>query len=102
MKDRRGFTLIELLAVLVILVAISLTAVMGISASLERNDQKEVEEQEKLAFNAAKIYFTLNDVDRVTIDELILGEYLDDKKVNKLDGNKCIVMEDNTYKYGNC
>lgn len=59
--NRKGFTLIELLAVIVILVGISLTAVMGISASLEKRDDKEYDEQIQLARNAAKIYFSLGD-----------------------------------------
>ena len=46
--NNKGFTLIELLAVIVILVGISLTAVMGISASLEKRDEKECHEQIEL------------------------------------------------------
>lgn len=83
--NNKGFTLIELLAVIVILVGISLTAVMGISASLERRDEKECYEQVEFAVNAAKIYFFLNDnIKEVTVGTLKSDGYFDSKKIDKL------------------
>ena len=41
--NNKGFTLVELLAVMLILIAISLVAVGGISSSLEKRDEKENE-----------------------------------------------------------
>lgn len=86
--NNKGFTLIELLAVIVILVGISLTAVIGISSSLDRRENKECEEQIELAKNAAKIYFSLLDRDStitsVSILELKDNEYLSGEKVDRL------------------
>ena len=86
--NNKGFTLVELLAVIVILVGISLTAVMGISASLERRDEKEYNEQVEIAKNAAKIYFSLLDknsnIGSVTVGKLMDDDYFDIKKVNRL------------------
>ena len=83
--NNKGFTLIELLAVIVILVGISLTAVMGISASLERRDEKECYEQVEFAVNAAKIYFSLNSNESVvTVGTLKSDGYFDSKKIDKL------------------
>ena len=89
--NNKGFTLIELLAVIVILVGISLTTVMGISASLERRDIKECEEQIEIAKNAAKIYFSLLDknsnIESVTVETLKANDYFDDDKVRLNDGD---------------
>ena len=83
--NNRGFTLVELLAVLVILVSISLVAVLGISASLERRDIKECEEQQELAIGAAKIYFSLTGGTSVSIADLKSGGYFSsDSKVGRL------------------
>lgn len=103
MKDKKGFTLIELLAVLVILVGISMVAVMGISASLERRDEKELEEQIELAKNSAKIYFSLSEgITSVKISELVDNNYLDGQKVSKLDKDYCIKITSNKYDYVRC
>lgn len=86
--NNKGFTLIELLAVIVILIGISLTAVIGISSSLERREKKECEEQIELAKNSAKIYFSLLDIDSpidsVSILELKNSDYLSDREVSRL------------------
>lgn len=86
--NNKGFTLIELLAVIVILVGISLTTVMGISASLERRDEKEYNEQVEIAKNAAKIYFSLLDknseITKVSVDTLLENDYFDTNKVDRL------------------
>lgn len=98
--NNKGFTLIELLAVMVILVSIALVSVGGISASLERRDEKETEEQVELAIGAAKIYFSLNNIDCVTIVELMNGGYFsDDKKIDRLNRNYTIKLVGNEYKY---
>ena len=92
--NNKGFTLIELLAVIVILVGISLTTVMGISASLERRDIKECKEQIEIAKNAAKIYFSLLDknseITNVSVETLKANDYFDDDKVNKLNDGDTI------------
>ena len=103
--NNKGFTLVELLAVLVILVSISLVAVGGISASLEKRDIRECEEQKELAIGAAKIYFSLNSVSSVTISELKSGNYISsDKKVNRLNNNDTISIGATKYIYSgtNC
>ena len=95
--NNKGFTLIELLAVIVILAGISLTAVMGISASLERRDIKECKEQIEIAKNAAKIYFSLLDknseIKKVSVDTLLENDYFDIKKVNRLCKNLCTLSQ---------
>ena len=92
--NNKGFTLIELLAVIVILVGISLTTVMGISASLERRDIKECKEQIEIAKNAAKIYFSLLDknseITNVSVETLKANDYFDDDKVNRLNDGDTI------------
>ena len=104
--NRKGFTLVELLAVIVILVGISLTAVMGISASLEKRDSKECMEQIQLAKNAAKIYFSLNNVSSVTIETLKINDYFSgESKVNKLNDEDSIDIVNSDYKFngtGDC
>ena len=100
--NNKGWTLIELLAVMVILISISLIAVGGISASLERRDIKECQEQQELAVGAAKIYFSLNseDTDGVKISELKSGNYFSsDKKVSRLNDNDVITIFENSYLY---
>ena len=104
-EDNRGFTLIELLAVILILASISLVAVSGISASLERREEKECEEQQQLAKNAAKIYFSLNDgVTTVKVSELKNGNYFNvNSKTDRLDGESEITIGDSGYIYnGEC
>ena len=99
--NNKGFTLVELLAVLVILLSISLVAVGGISASLERREIKEKEEQVELAIGLAKIYFSLNNVTCVGVNTLIgEGYFSDNKKIDKLNGNALIKLDDDdTYIY---
>lgn len=83
--NNRGFTLVELLAVLAILASMSLVVVMGISASLDRRDEKECENQKQLAINAAKIYFYENDWPIVCVKSgLINGGYIDEGSLDKL------------------
>lgn len=93
--NNKGFTLIELLAVIVILASMSLVVVASVSSSLERRDVKECEEQIELAKNAAKIYFSLNNVCdfsdssnscMVSIQTLKDGKYFNEtSKTNRLD-----------------
>ena len=100
MINNKGFTLIELLAVMVILVGISLVAVGGISASLERREEKEHTEQIELAIGAAKIYFSLNDVTCVTINQLInSGYFSSEKKIDSLKGTYTISLSEDEYVY---
>lgn len=97
--NNKGFTLVELLAVMVILVAISLIAVGGISASLEKRDIKECQEQQELAVGAAKIYFSLNNSSEVTIGELVSKKYLGDKKIDRLNNSDKIKISSDKYLY---
>ena len=97
--NNKGFTLIELLAVIVILVGISLTAVMGISASLEKRDEKECREQIEFAINSAKIYFSLNNPDVVSIATLKNNDYFDGNKVSKLKDSDEIRIHDSGYTF---
>lgn len=100
--NNKGFTLVELLAVMVILVSISLIAVGGISASLERRDIKECQEQQELAVGTAKIYFSLNrdDEDGVTISELKNGKYFNNnKKVERLNDDDVITITNDGRSY---
>lgn len=104
--NNKGFTLVELLAVMVILISISLVAVGSITESLTRRDVKECKEQQELAVDAAKIYFSLNEVNSVTIKKLN-GEvnsddvdyFKDDKKIDRLSGDDEITMSVNGYLY---
>lgn len=98
--NNRGFTLIELLAVLVILISISLVAVGGISASLEKRDKRECEEQIELAIGVAKIYFSLKDTTSVTIGQLKTENYFsNNKKVDRLKDTDTISLSENKYIY---
>lgn len=110
--NNKGFTLVELLAVIVILASISLIVMSSISASLEKRDEKECEEQIELAKNAAKIYFSLNnctisvsgDSCDVNISILKNGHYFNEKsKIDRLDNDSHVSMTINGYNYvGEC
>lgn len=108
MGNNKGFTLVELLTVIVILTGISLIAVAGISASLEKRNEKECEEQIELAKNAAKIYFSLhsdvNPSSGVRISTLKNGNYFNEtSKTNRLDDNVFVKINNNAYVYdGSC
>ena len=106
--NNKGFTLVELLAVIVILSSISLIVMSSISASLERRDVKECEEQIELAKNAAKIYFSINDCmistsgDSCDVDISVLksGNYFNEKsKTDRLKDDYHISMTMDGYKY---
>ncbi len=110
--NRKGFTLVELLAVIVILSGISLIVMSSISASLERRDEKECEEQKELAKNAAKIFFSVNDCkvklsgDSCDVNISVLKEngYFNEKsKTNRLKDDSRISMTIDGYNYvGDC
>ena len=98
--NNKGFTLIELLAVIIILISMSLIVVTSISSSLERRDTKECEEEISLAKNAAKIYFSLNDSNSVTISELKENNYFNnDNKISKLKDNDRVEYTATKYKF---
>ena len=101
MNNNRGFTLIELLVVIVILAGVSLIAVSGINASLERRDVKNYNEQKQLAINAAKIYFSLNDeVTSVKIGQLKCKKYFNEiSKVDKLCADDQVKLVASDYEY---
>lgn len=100
--NNKGFTLVELLAVMIILISISLVAVGGISASLERRDVKECVEQQELAVGAAKIYFSLNNVTSVTVSTLKSNNYFkDNKKIDRLKDTDQIKISSDRYLYNN-
>ena len=107
--NKKGSTLIELLAVIVILVSMSLVVVTSVSSSLERRDVKECEEQIELAKNAAKIYFSLNDVCdfsdssnscMVGIQTLKDGNYFNEvSKTNRLEDTDQVQFTTDGYKF---
>lgn len=98
--DNRGFTLVELLAVMIILISISFVAVGGITASLERRDIKECKEQQELAVGAAKIYFSLNNTNSVTVSTLKVSNYFkDENKIDRLKDTDVISVSSNKYLY---
>lgn len=97
--NNKGFTLVELLAVLVILSLISLTTVFGISASLDRRDIRECEEEIEFAKNSAKIYFSLEGKGLSEVTVLVLKEnnYLDEKKTTKIKNEDKITVSNGKY-----
>lgn len=102
--NNKGFTLIELLAVIVILLSVSLVSVYGISSSLNERDIKECNEEIELAKNAAKIYFSLDGLNKskVTIKKLKADNYLKEK-ADKLDPDAEISIENGSINYsGTC
>ena len=104
--NNKGFTLVELLAVLIILISISLVAVVNVTSSLTKREDKECQEQQELAISAAKIYFSLNGGESVTIGELnggVAPDYIDyfkdDKKIDRLKNEDTIRLSGNSYVY---
>ena len=90
--NNKGFTLVELLAVMVILLSISVIAVTNVTASLKRNEEQELKTYEKIAINAAKIYFSMTGIqssdqnaESVYIYRLIENKYIkDDTKFSEI------------------
>ena len=106
--NKKGFTLVELLAVIVILSSISLIVVSSVTASLQRRDEKECEEQIELAKNAAKIYFSINnctvklrrDSCDVNIETLKAGKYFNENsKIDRLADNDSVSFTVNGYTF---
>ena len=103
MKNNHGFTLVELLAVIVILGSVSAITIVGITASLERRDEKECEEQIELVKNAAKIYFSLQENGSVinsyvTVEVLINNGYFDDdSKIDRLNSSDVVTLTSSEY-----
>ena len=98
--NNKGFTLVELLAVIVILSSLSIVAVVSVTSSLGRRDEKECQEQISLAKNAAKIYFSLNNVTSVTVSTLKNANYFEEEtKTDKLDLNAVITIDTANGKY---
>ena len=102
--NNKGFTLIELLAVIVILASMSLVVVASVTSSLERRDVKECEEQIELAKNAAKIYFSLEGGNSVTVNTLKTENYFNENsKTNRLNDDDTITVKADAYVYnGEC
>jgi len=101
--NNKGFTLIELLAVFVILISVSFVAVGGITASLDKQDERDCENQKDIAISAAKMYFSLGgkNVDQsitgVTIKKLREDGYIkSDYKIDFNDNYK-IKLYNNKY-----
>ena len=86
-------------------ISISLVAVGGISASLEKREEKELMEQQELAIGAAKMYFSLNNTDCVKIQTLKDNNFFSsEKKIIRLNLDYAIKLFDDKYVYGefNC
>ena len=103
-NNNKGFTLIELLTVIVILTGISWIVVAGITASLDKRDERECEEQIELAKNAAKIYFALHsNFDTSTgVSISILkneGYFNETSKINRLNDSDSVKISSNIYVY---
>ena len=99
-KNNKGFTLVELLAVMIILITIALVSVSAVTDSLVRREGKECKEQQELAVNAAKIYFSLNNVNEVTVATLKNACYLKEKnKFNKIKDEDKITISSSEYFY---
>lgn len=99
--NNKGFTLIELLAVIVILLSVSLVSVYGISSSLNERDIKECNEEIELAKNAAKIYFSLDGLNKskVTIKTLKADNYLKEKTDKLCDNDEISIENDGSITY---
>lgn len=97
--NNKGFTLVELLAVIVILLGISLVVLSSVTSSLEKRETNEKNNQEELAINAAKIYFSLNDTKYVQVKTLVENEYLDKTEIDKLDDTYYIKICTDKYVY---
>lgn len=100
--NNKGFTLIELLAVFVILLSVSLIAVSGITASLDKSEIKECVRQQELAVSAAKMYFSLDGKDETTVTVSTLKEkdYFNDRdNTDRLNDGDIIKVTDSGYTY---
>ena len=85
---------------MITLISISLVAVGGITASLEKRDIKECKEQQELAVGAAKIYFSLNNTNSVTVSTLKMSNYFkDENKIDRLKDTDVISVSSNKYLY---
>ena len=100
--NNKGFTLVELLAVMVILITISLVSVSAVTESLVRREGKECKEQQELAVNAAKIYFSLNNTSSVSVSTLKNEGYFKEKnKIDKIKEEDIITISSSEYLYNN-
>ena len=97
--NNKGFTLVELLAVMVILITISLVSVSAVTDSLVRREEKERCEQYQLAINAAKIYFSLENKNSVTVGVLKNKGLLKEEKTTELDDGHEIGISSGEYVY---
>lgn len=98
--NNKGFTLVELLAVMIILSAISLVAVGGITSSLEKRNEKTCIEQRELAIDAAKIYFSLHNETEVTVGTLKANNYFNDNnEIGELNNDSKITIDLGSAKY---
>ena len=84
---KKGFTLAELIGVIVVLALISLITIPAISKILKQNKETLCETQKENILQAARAYasdniFTLPDQDEITLEDLIVGGYIDDKIEN--------------------
>ncbi len=81
LKKEGGFTLVELLAVLAILAIIVGISIPMIGNVVSSSQTKADEAQQELYIDAAQLYFVDNPTkEKVTVGELITGDYLEDNK----------------------
>ena len=90
--NKKGFTLVELLAVVVLMLAITVMAISGINAAIERNKEKQDEAKKKVIVRYAQLYYDENKVSLknsncISIQELLSNGVITDEEARDSSGN---------------